>query len=85
MKRRIIIVDKEILKRMIDEMILYYKDDKEFNLALKWLDKTRYVKGDFYDKIIQLVFSAQSIKGNSRIKEDRMSEFMKGLTRKEKK
>ena len=84
MKRRIIIVDKEILKRMIDEMILYYKDDKEFNLALKWLDKTKYVKGDFYDKVIQLVFSAQGIRGNSRIKENRMSEFMKGLTRNDK-
>ena len=84
-KRRIIVMDKKIMKRMIDEMILHYKDDKEFSQAIKWLDKTKFIKGDFYDKVIQLVFFSQGIKKGSRIREDRMKDFMKNLTRKEKK
>tara|TARA_R100001530_G_scaffold131452_1_gene103128 strand:+ start:1040 stop:1297 length:258 start_codon:yes stop_codon:yes gene_type:complete len=77
-------IDKRLLSELIDEMILQYKDDKEFMEALKFLDKSEYLGGDFYDKVIQLVFSVRGMKENSRIKEDRMKDFMKNLTRKDK-
>ena len=78
-------VDKQLLSELSDNMILEYKDDKEFCEAMAWLDKTKFIKGDFYDKVIQLLFFSGVIKKDGmHLSDQRMKDFMKSLMRKEK-
>ena len=58
MKRKVKIIrfDKKDFRKFVDHMVLEAENDKEFKEALKWLDRTRAIKGDFYDKVFQLMF-----------------------------
>ena len=55
-KVKIIKIDKKTFRKFVDHMVLEAENYKEFKEALKWLDRTRLIKGDFYDKVFQMVF-----------------------------
>ena len=82
-KVKIIKIDKKTFRKFVDHMVLEAENDKEFKEALKWLDRTRLIKGDFYDKVFQMVFQ-RSPTTNGDISRSRMDSFMKGLTRNDK-
>ena len=82
-KVRIIKIDKKTFRKFVDHMVLEAENDKEFKEALKWLDRTKLIKGDFYDKVFQMVFQL-SPTTNGNISRSRMDSFMKDLTRNDK-
>jgi len=82
-KVRIIKIDKKTFRKFVDHMVLEAENDKEFKEALKWLDRTKLIKGDFYDKVFQMVFQL-SPTTNGNISRSRMDSFMKSLTRNDK-
>ena len=83
-KVKIIKIDKKTFRKFVDHMVLEAENDKEFKEALKWLDRTRLIKGDFYDKVFQMVFLRNIPIKNSNISRNRMDSFMKSLTRNDK-
>jgi hypothetical protein len=82
-KVKIIKIDKKTFRKFVDHMVLEAENDKEFKEALKWLDRTRLIKGDFYDKVFQMVFQRLPTT-NGNISRSRMDSFMKSLTRNDK-
>ena len=82
-KVKIIKIDKKTFRKFVDHMVLEAENDKEFKEALKWLDRTRLIKGDFYDKVFQMVFQRLPTT-NGNISRSRMDGFMKSLTRNDK-
>ena len=82
-KVRVIKIDKKTFRKFVDHMVLEAENDKEFKEALKWLDRTKLIKGDFYDKVFQMVFQL-SPTTNGNISRSRMDSFMKDLTRNDK-
>ena len=50
-KVRIIKIDKKTFRKFVDHMVLEAENDKEFKEALKWLDRTKLIKGDFYPHV----------------------------------
>jgi hypothetical protein len=82
-KVKIIKIDKKTFRKFVDHMVLEAENDKEFKEALKWLDRTKLIKGDFYDKVFQMVFQL-SPTTNGNISRSRMDSFMKSLTRNDK-
>ena len=53
---KVIKVDRKFFRKMVDNMVLEAEKDKEFKEALRWLDRTSVIKGDFYEKVFQLMF-----------------------------
>ena len=82
-KVRIIKIDKKTFRKFVDHMVLEAENDKEFKEALKRLDRTKLINGDFYDKVFQMVFQL-SPTTNGNISRSRMDSFMKSLTRNDK-
>ena len=82
-KVRVIKIDKKTFRKFVDLMVLEAENDKEFKEALKWLDRTKAIEGDFYDKVFQMVFQRSPIT-NGNISRSRMDSFMKDLTRNDK-
>ena len=63
---------------MVDKMVLEAEKDKEFKEALKWLDRTSAIKGDFYEKVFQLMFHPLlDPKRVRKISRNRMDNFMR--------
>ena len=81
---KVIKIDKKTFRKFVDHMVLEAENDKEFKEALKWLDRTKLIKGDFYDKVFQMVFLRNIPIKNSNISRNRMDSFMKSLTRNDK-
>ena len=80
MKRnvKIIRIDKRMFRKFVDHMVLEAEKDKEFKEALKWLDRTSAIKGDFYEKVFQLVFQPITDPMRMRkISRKRMDNFMR--------
>jgi hypothetical protein len=80
--KKIIKINEKEFRNMVDNMILEAPKDEEFRKALAWLDKTRSIKGDFYDKVFQLMFGFDPNALNK--SSSRMDSFMKDLTRNDK-
>ena len=75
---KIIRIDKELFEKMVDDMVLEAENDKEFKEALKWLDRTSAIDGNFYDKVFQLMFINHIPTKKSRNKSrKRMDKFMR--------
>ena len=75
---KIIRIDKELFEKMVDDMVLKAENDKEFKEALKWLDRTSAIDGNFYDKVFQLMFINHIPTKKSRNKSrKRMDKFMR--------
>ena len=83
MKPKIVRIRKRDFRKFVDSMILEAPNDKEFEEALTWLDRTKAIEGDFYDKVFQMVFQRSPIT-NGNISRSRMDSFMKDLTRNDK-
>jgi hypothetical protein len=82
--KKIIRIDKKTFRKMVDNMVLEGEKDKEFKKALEWLDRTKSIDGDFYDKVFQIMFIPVRRKNTRSISRSRMDSFMKGLTRNDK-
>ena len=75
---KVIKVDRKFFRKMVDNMVLEAQKDKEFKEALRWLDRTSVIKGDFYEKVFQLMFHPLTDpKPRRRISRKRMDNFMR--------
>jgi len=77
-KVKIIRIDRKFFRKMVDHMVLEAEKDKEFQEALKWLDRTSAIKGDFYEKVFRLMFQPIADPMRMRkISRNRMDNFMR--------
>ena len=80
--KKIIKINEKEFRNMVDNMILEAPKDEEFRKALAWLDRTKTIEGDIYDKVFQLMFGLDPNALNK--SSSRMDGFMKDLTRNDK-
>ena len=76
-KKRVTVIriNKKEFRRFVDDKILEAPKDEEFRKALAWLDRTKSIDGNIYDKVFQLLFGFDQ--NALSVSKDRMNDFMR--------